>query len=56
MQTEHLEVVADVADDRHVARLDDVDEALDEARAADAAGENDDLHAFTRSATVSTSF
>ena len=56
MQPEHLEVVADVPDDRDVARLDHAHEALDEARAAHPAGEDDDLHAFTRSATVSTSF
>ena len=44
VQTEHLEVVADVADDGDVARLDDVDEALDEPRSAHPAGENGDLH------------
>ena len=45
VQAEHLEVVADVADDGDVARLDDVDEALDEPRSAHPAGENGDLHA-----------
>ena len=39
-----------------VARLEHAHDALDEPRAAHAAGENDDLHALTRSATVSTSF
>jgi hypothetical protein len=56
VQPEHLEVVADVPDDRDVTRLDHVHDPLDEARAAHPAGENDDLHAFTRSETVSTSF
>ena len=56
VEPEHLEVVADVPDHRHVARLGGLDDALHEARTTHAARENDDLHAFTRSASVSTSF
>ncbi len=41
---EHLEVVADVADDGDIRAARHVDEAAREARAADAAGEEDDLH------------
>ena len=55
VQPEHLDVVADVADHRDVTRLDDLDEPLDEPCAAHAAREDDDLHVFTRSASVSTS-
>ena len=43
-ETEDVEVVADVADHRHVGRIDGADEAAREARAADAAGEERDLH------------
>ena len=43
-QAEHLEVVADVADHRHVRRIDGADEPAREAGAADAAGEERDLH------------
>ena len=45
VQAEHLDVVADVADHRHVGRVDDRDDAAQEARAADAAREHGDLHA-----------
>ena len=41
VQAEELVVVADVPDHRHLARPDEVDEAADEARAADAAREHD---------------
>ena len=45
-QAEHLEVVADVPDHRHVAAADRLDEAAREAGAADAAGEERDLHGW----------
>ena len=45
MQAEHLEVVADVADDRQLAGREHVVEPGGELRAADAAREEDDLHA-----------
>ena len=45
VQPEHLDVVADVADDGDVRRRRRVDDALHEARAADAAREDDELHA-----------
>ena len=44
VQAEHLDVVADVADDRHARRVDGLDEPAREAGAADAAGEERDLH------------
>src|SRR5262245_20538301 len=47
VQPEYLEVVADVPDDRQLARLENVLQAAGEARAADTAGEEDDLHAGT---------
>jgi hypothetical protein len=37
VNAEHLGVVADVADHGHLGRLDEVDEAADEPRAADSA-------------------
>ncbi len=43
---EHLEVVADVADDGEIRAARHVDEAAGEARSADAAGEEDDLHGW----------
>ena len=43
-ETEDVQVVADVADHGHVARIDRADEAAREARPADAAGEERDLH------------
>ena len=45
VEAEHLDVVADVADDRELARVDHLDEPAQEARAADAARQADDLHA-----------
>ena len=47
VQPQHLDVVADVAGDGDVARVHGVDEPLHEPRTADAAGENDHLHAVT---------
>jgi hypothetical protein len=44
MEAVYLEVVADVGDHRHSAGLDDLRQRLHEAGAADAAGENGDLH------------
>ena len=44
VQAEHLEVVADVADHRQLARREHVVEPGRELRAADAAGEEDDVH------------
>ncbi len=59
VQAEHLEVVADVADDGQLPGREHVVEAGRELGAADAAGEEDDVHAgrlaCSRSATVSTS-
>ena len=55
VKPEHLDVVADVADHRDVTRIAGVDQPPDESRAANAARQNDDPHAFTRSAGVSTS-
>ena len=46
-ETEDVQVVADVADHGHVARIDRADEAAREARPADAAGEERDLHGST---------
>ena len=43
VQPEHLGVVADVADHRHLAAADEVDEAAHEARAADSTREDDYL-------------
>ena len=42
METEHLDVVADVADHGDRRRLHDLDEAAQEPGAPDAAGEHDD--------------
>ena len=47
VEAEHLEVVADVADHRQLARREHVVEAGRELRAADAAREQDDLHDVT---------
>src|SRR5581483_7807568 len=44
-QAEQLQVVGDVPDDRDVRRLDDAEQAAQEARAADAARQGDDVHA-----------
>ena len=44
VQAEHLDVVADVADHARRGGSCDVDDAADEARAADAAGKNCDVH------------
>ena len=55
MEPEHLDVVADVSDDRDVRGRNDVHQAADEPRAANSAGEDCDLHAVTRSSGVSTS-
>ena len=53
VEPEDLDVVADVSDDRELARLEHVREAAREASAAAAAREQDDLHAGTaRSARV----
>src|SRR5437016_4337864 len=41
---EDVDVVADIAHDRHVCRPGDLDDAAHEPRAADASGEDDDLH------------
>ena len=43
-EAEHVEVVADVPDHRHVCRIDCADEPAREAGAADAAGEERHLH------------
>ena len=43
-EAEHVEVVADVPDHRHAGRIDGADEPAREAGAADAAGEERDLH------------
>ena len=53
MQAEHLDVVADVADDVTSAGVGDVDDAADEARPADAAREDDDVHATLLSSSTS---
>ena len=45
MQAEHLQVVADVADDRQLAGREDVVETRSELGAADPAGEENDVHA-----------
>ena len=45
MQAEHLDVVADVADHARRGRACDIDDAADEARAADASREDDDVQA-----------
>ena len=55
VQPEHFDVVTDVADHGDLTRLDDIDQSLDEPRAAHTAGEDDDPHTCTRSAGVSTS-
>ena len=52
MQAEHLEVVADVADHGELARREHVVEPGRELRAADAAGEEDDLHDARRSSAI----
>ena len=44
MQADDLEVVADVADNGHVRGVDRLGEGAGEARAAEPAGENGDLH------------
>ena len=51
VEPEHLDVVADVSDHGDVTRR-DLDEPLDEAGAAHAAGEDGDLHTLTRAALV----
>ena len=53
VEAEDLDVVADVADDRELAGLEDVVEASREARAAAAAGQQDDPHAGRREARAS---
>ena len=45
MHTQYLEIVADVADHRYLSGIRDVDEAAHEPRAANAAGQHNDLHA-----------
>ena len=52
VQPEHLDVVADVADHRQLARREDVVQAARELRAADAAGEEDDVHRQARVTTA----
>ena len=49
VEPEHLDVVADVPDDRQLTRLEHVLQPAREARSADSAGEEDDLHAGTAS-------
>src|SRR5438034_4616286 len=44
VQAEHVEIVADVPDDGHLRRAGDVDDAADEACAADASREDGDVH------------
>src|SRR5215831_8905638 len=45
VEPQHLDVVADIPDDGDVPGADRIDDAEREACAADAAGEDDDLHA-----------
>ena len=52
VEAEHLEVVADVADDRQLARREHVVEPGRELGAADAAGEENDLHAVRAASTL----
>ena len=52
VEAEHLEVVADVADDRQLARREHVVEPGGELGAADAAGEEDDVHAVRAAMTL----
>ncbi len=52
VQAEHLEVVADVADDRQLARREHVVETRGELGAADAAGEENDVHAVRAARTL----
>ena len=52
VQAEHLQVVADVADDRQLARREHVVEPRRELGAADAAGEENDLHAVRAASTL----
>ena len=44
VHAEHLEVVADVSDHRHLSGIGDVDEAAHEPRASDAARQHNDPH------------
>ena len=52
VEAEHLEVVADVADDRELARREHVVQPSRELGATDAAGEKNDLHAVRTASTL----